>query len=212
VFASWRCCRYCAGTMLTLPERDFEGYIFDCDGTLVDSMPLHYLAWTESLLRHSAPFEFTKERFYSLAGIREQDTVRLLNAEHGADLDPDSVAEVKAAIFHQRISEIQPVHAVAEVARRLHAEGRLLSVASGSEEETVRACLEATGLLELFPIIITPRLVARGKPAPDMFLLAAERMGVAAEQCLVFEDGQSGLDGAAAAGMATVFVPRQMNL
>jgi HAD superfamily hydrolase (TIGR01509 family) len=197
--------------MLTLPERDFAGYIFDCDGTLVDSMPLHFIAWTESLRQHKAPFDFSEQRFYSLAGVREQDTVKLLNAEYGTDIDPESVAEVKAAIFQKRIPEVQAVKEVADIARRLHAEGKPISVASGSEEETVRGCLAATGLLELFPIIITPKLVARGKPAPDMFLLAAERMGVPAAECLVFEDGKSGLDAAAAAGMEAVFVPRGMN-
>ncbi|MDB6118587.1 MAG: yqaB 1, partial [Verrucomicrobiaceae bacterium] len=83
-----------------------------------------------------------------------------------------------------------------------------MAVASGSEEPTVRACLIATGILDLFDTIVTPRDVARGKPAPDMFLLAAERMGVNPKDCLVFEDGQSGLDAAKAAGMETVFVAR----
>jgi HAD superfamily hydrolase (TIGR01509 family) len=177
--------------MIQLPDRDFAGYIFDCDGTLVDSMPLHYVAWTESLRLHKAPFDFSEERFYSLAGVREQDTVKLLNAEYGCDIDPESVAKVKAEIFHKRIPEVQPVAAVAQIARQLHAAGKPISVASGSEEETVRECLTATGLIQLFEIIITPKLVAKGKPAPDMFLLAAQRMGVPSGECLVFEDGKS---------------------
>jgi HAD superfamily hydrolase (TIGR01509 family) len=197
--------------MFELPDDNFSAYIFDCDGTLVDSMPLHFVAWTESLRRHKAPFDFTEERFYEMAGIREQDTVKILNAEYGSDLDPESVAKLKAQIFHERIPEVQAVHAVAEIAKQWHATGNPLAVASGSEEETVRACLETTGLLDLFPIIITPRLVARGKPAPDMFLLAAQRMGVPASTCLVFEDGKSGLAAAAAAGMKSVFIPRGMN-
>jgi beta-phosphoglucomutase family hydrolase len=196
---------------ITLPAQDFAGYIFDCDGTLVDTMPLHFIAWTESLRRHAAPFDFSEERFYSLAGVREQDTVILLNQEYGTDIDPESVAQVKAALFHEHISQVQPIRLVADIARRLHAEGKPVAVASGSEEETVRACLTATGLISLFDIIITPRLVAKGKPAPDMFLLAAQRMGVPPSECLVFEDGQSGLDAAQAAGMASVFIPRRMN-
>jgi len=66
--------------------------VFDCDGTLVDSMPLHYIAWCESLAAHHAPFDFTEERFYGFAGVREQDTVIILNREHGSNIDPDSVA------------------------------------------------------------------------------------------------------------------------
>jgi beta-phosphoglucomutase-like phosphatase (HAD superfamily) len=192
--------------MLIIPERPFAAYIFDCDGTLVDSMPLHFIAWTESLLRHAAPFDFTEAVFYKYAGVREQDVVRILNAEHGSDIDPDSVAEVKSEIFRERIPEIQAIGPVAGFARSII--GKPMSVASGSEEPTVRACLAVTGLLSLFEIIITPANVARGKPAPDMFLLAAERMGVRPEDCLVFEDGQSGLDAAKAAGMQSVFVPR----
>lgn len=192
--------------MIELPPGNFAAFIFDCDGTLVDSMPLHYVAWVESLRRHNAPYDFTEEIFYSLAGVREQDTVKLLNQQHGASLDPDSVAEVKSQIFNLRLSEIEEVRPVAQVARTWH--GRLpMSVASGSEPETVHACLTNTGLIHLFQTIITPRDVARGKPAPDMFLLAAERMGVNPVECLVFEDGQSGLDAAKAAGMQTVFVP-----
>ena len=193
--------------MLQIPDRKFAAFIFDCDGTLVDSMPLHYLAWVDSLTHHQAPFEFTEEIFYSYAGVREQDTVIALNQKHGADIDPDAVAELKALIFHKRIPEIQAVRPVAEIAHQWH--GKLpMAVASGSEEPTVRACLMATGLLDLFDTIVTPKDVARGKPAPDMFLLAAERMGVDPKECLVFEDGQSGLDAAKAAGMETVFIAR----
>ncbi|MDB6076161.1 MAG: yqaB 1 [Verrucomicrobiaceae bacterium] len=193
--------------MLQLPNRDFAAFIFDCDGTLVDSMPLHYVAWVESLRHHNATFEFTEDIFYSYAGVREQDTVAALNLKHGTNVDPDSVAEMKATIFHTRIPEVKTVPPVVQVARDWY--GRLpMAVASGSEEPTVRACLIATGILDLFDTIVTPRDVAHGKPAPDMFLLAAERMGVNPKDCLVFEDGQSGLDAAKAAGMETVFVAR----
>ena len=195
--------------MLQLPDRDFAAFIFDCDGTLVDSMPLHYIAWCESLAAHNAPFDFTEERFYGFAGVREQDTVMILNQEYGASIDPDSVAHEKSLRFMKHLPEIKEVRPVAEVARQWF--GRLpMSVASGSEPETVHACLTTTGLLSLFQTIITPRDVKRGKPAPDMFLLAAERMGVKPEDCLVFEDGQSGLDAAKAAGMASVFIPRTL--
>lgn len=199
-----------ADPRLGVPVRPFRGLIFDCDGTLVDSMPIHYRAWLESLRHHEAPYDFPEEEFYALAGVREQDAVRLLNAKHGAEVDPDSVAEYKSALFQHRYTEVGEVKPVADLARSARQAGVPMAVASGSEEHTVRGCLTATGLIDLFEIIITPRLVARGKPAPDMFLLAAERMGIAPEHCLVLEDGQSGMDAAAAAGMAAVFVPRTL--
>jgi len=193
--------------ILDLPGRDFEGYIFDCDGTLVDSMPLHFKAWSASFVHHGAPWQWTEDEFYANAGVPDRVTVMELNERHGVDLCPDLIHEFKAEWYARHLHEIEAVHAVADFARRLHAEGRKISVASGSDLSLVEPSLERAGLLDLFDIIITPALVERGKPAPDMFLLAAERMGVAPGDCLVFEDGQAGIDAAVAAGMDWVFVP-----
>ncbi len=194
---------------LEIPDYPFQAYIFDCDGTLVDSMPLHFIAWVEALKQHNAPYEFTEEEFYAHAGMKEQDVVKLLNAKHGANVDPVSVDELKMEIFARRIPEVQAVSPMAEFAKSLF--GRFpIAVASGSEESTVRGCLTATGLIDLFPIIITPKKVKHGKPAPDMFLLAAELMGIAPSECLVLEDGKSGIQAANAAGMQSVFIPRTL--
>lgn len=193
--------------ILELPDRDFEGYIFDCDGTLVDSMPLHYRAWISSFEHHGAPWSWTEDEFYANAGVPDRVTTMELNERHGANIDPDSVHDYKLEWYSQHVGSLKPVEAVAALARELHDQGRRISVASGSDLSIVEPSLEATGLRELFDIVITPALVERGKPAPDMFLLAAERMGVAPEDCIVFEDGQAGIDAADAAGMASVFVP-----
>lgn len=192
---------------LQLPDRPFAGYIFDCDGTLVDSMPLHYLCWVDSLRKNGATYEFTEEEFYYYAGVPEKDTVIILNEKHRVSIDPEAVVSYKAASFLKRISELKVVRPVANYARSLHGNAPM-SVASGSEAPVVRACLTATGLYDLFPHIITPENVKRGKPAPDMFLLAAERMGIHPRDCLVFEDGRSGVEAAKAAGMEVVFIPR----
>jgi beta-phosphoglucomutase-like phosphatase (HAD superfamily) len=196
--------------ILELPARDFDGYIFDCDGTLVDSMPLHFRAWSASFVHHGAPWEWTEDEFYSNAGVPDRITVMELNQRFDADLCPDSIHEFKAEWYARHLHEIEPVAAVADLARRYHVEGRKISVASGSDISLVAPSLERAGLLELFDIIITPADVERGKPAPDMFLLAAERMGVAPRECLVFEDGQAGIDAANAAGMVSVFVPSRL--
>jgi len=195
--------------MLEIPDRPFGGYIFDCDGTLVDSMPVHYVCWVQSLRINGATFDFTEEEFYHFAGVREQDTVVILNERHGTMIDPDAVAETKAELFRKRIHEVLEVKPVADFARSLYQKAPM-SVASGSEAPIVHACLQNTGLFPLFPHIITPADVKRGKPAPDMFLLAAECMGVDPSDCLVFEDGRSGMEAAASAGMAAVFIPRTL--
>jgi HAD superfamily hydrolase (TIGR01509 family) len=193
---------------LVVPQRPFRGLIFDCDGTLVDSMPIHYVAWVESLIYHEAPFEFTEEEFYSLAGIREQDAVVILNEKYDADVNPEGVAEFKFNLFQKRLAEVPEITPISELARRAHQATMPIAVASGSEEATVRGVLQANDLERLFEVIITPKLVEKGKPAPDMFLLAAERLGLDPADCLVFEDGESGMQAARAAGMSAVFVPR----
>jgi HAD superfamily hydrolase (TIGR01509 family) len=195
--------------MLTLPDREFAAYIFDCDGTLVDSMPIHYVCWVDALRRNGATYPFTEEEFYDYAGVREYETVVLLNKMHEADVDPDAVVEMKAGMFRERLHEVLRIHPVANLAESLHRR-KPMSVASGSEEPIVHACLKNTGLFDLFDHIITPTDVKLGKPAPDMFLLAAERMGVRPEDCLVLEDGKAGLEAAMAAGMESVFIPRTL--
>lgn len=195
--------------MLEIPDYPFRGYIFDCDGTLVDSMPKHYESWLASLKLHNAPFDFTEDFFYSRAGVREQDVVMELNAQYGSTVDPDAVAEAKVEMFLKIIPQMEAIKPVADFARSL--EGKFpMAVASGSEEIIVRGCLAASGLLHLFPVIITPAYVKRGKPAPDMFLLAAEKMGIDPKECLVLEDGQAGIVAAEAAGMQWAFVPRTL--
>lgn len=192
---------------LDLPDLNFEGYIFDCDGTLVDSMPLHYRAWTASFVHHGAPWRWSEDEFYANAGVPDRITVMELNERYGASLDPDSVHDYKLQWYSRHLAELRPVAAVAALAKRYHEEGRSIAVASGSDLSIVAPSLEATGLIDLFDIVITPADVERGKPAPDMFLLAAGRMDVAPAGCLVFEDGQPGIAAAEAAGMRWVFVP-----
>lgn len=197
--------------MLTIPDYPFKAFIFDCDGTLVDSMPIHYEAWVEALDRYNAPFDFTEEVFYGYAGVREQDVVEALNQAYESEVDGEAVAKAKAEIFLSRVAEVKAVKPVADFARSLA--GRYsMAVASGSEEKVVRSCLTANGLIDLFATIVTPADVeeGRGKPAPDMFLLAAERLGVEPKDCLVLEDGHSGIVAAEAAGMQSIFIPRTL--
>src|SRR3569623_1515041 len=127
-------------TTLQLPARDFGGYIFDCDGTLVDSMPLHYVCWVEALRNNGATYEFTEEEFYYYAGVPEKDTVIILNAKHNVFIDPEAVVTTKAAQFLKHIGDLKVVRPVADYARSLYGT-RPISVASGSEAPVVRACL-----------------------------------------------------------------------
>jgi HAD superfamily hydrolase (TIGR01509 family) len=191
--------------MFELPARDYGGYIFDCDGTLADTMPIHHQAWSAALRAHGATFDFHWELFTSRAGMSLPKTVEALNTQFGLQLDPLAVAELQHEQYRRLMPGMQPILPVVELARRVAAT-RPVSVASGGEPSIVRRTLELIGLGDLFRIVLTTEDVRAGKPAPDMFLLAAERMGVPPSECVVFEDSVLGLEAAARAGMASVLV------
>jgi HAD superfamily hydrolase (TIGR01509 family) len=190
-----------------LPPGDFAGFIFDCDGTLADSMPLYHRAWQRALKAHGATFEFTWELFVSRAGMSTALTVEGLNLEFETTLEAAAIEARQHAEFLTLIDEVQPIAPIVDVAREYF--GKLpMSVASGGARPLVERTLELIGVKELFPVVVVAADVPRGKPEPDIFLLAAKRMGVAPEACLVFEDGQPGLVAARRAGMQAVFVDR----
>lgn len=191
---------------LDLPAGDFAGYIFDCDGTLVDTMPLHYRAWSAAMQRHGLKGELSEDLFYSLGGVPTRRVAELMGQHYGLKLDPDQVFHEKEDIFISMQGEMKVIQPVVDFARAV-AKRKPVAVASGGPKPIVRRTLEVTGLSELFPILVTPEDVLHGKPAPDMFLLAAAKMGVAPEACLVFEDADPGFRAAEAAGMKWVAVP-----
>jgi HAD superfamily hydrolase (TIGR01509 family) len=187
------------------PSAGYRGFIFDCDGTLADSMPLHHEAWQVALAAHGATFEFGWTLFLRRAGMTIEATVAELNVEFGSRLDPVSVARRQRTEYEARLPGIRPLAPVVEYLRSA-ARNHPVSVASGSERGQVIRTLEAIGVLELVPVIVTAADVARGKPAPDLFLLAAERMGVPPSECVVFEDAELGMLAAERAGMGAVRV------
>jgi len=191
---------------LVLPDGRYDGYIFDCDGTLADSMPVHFRAWCEALARSGAGFRFDESLYYSWAGVSTRGVVERLNALHGTALDPLQVAHLKEEIYLESLEQVQPIRPVRDYAREI-AQSRPVAVATGGWRRVASRTLEIVGLGGVFSIIVTPEDVVHGKPAPDMFLLAAEKMGVEPKRCVVFEDGQPGVDGARAAGMDVVFIP-----
>lgn len=192
--------------MLQLPSGDFEGYIFDCDGTLADSMPVHYHAWAEAFKAHGATFDFTWDLFYSMAGMGLADSVHALNDKFGTTLDPHEVVKTQMDKLDEFHHEVTPIDDVVAVARQVIADGRHVSVSSGGVYRHVHETLHVIGAHEMFPVIITREDYRESKPAPDCFLLAAERMGVPYEQCIVFEDSLLGIEAAKRAGMASVFI------
>lgn len=193
---------------LNLPDHDFAGYIFDLDGTLVDSMPLHYRAWDAAMREAGLVGALDEDLFYSLGGVPTRRVAELMADRYGLVIDPDAVMHRKEALFLEIMAEAAVIEPVAAIARRAAARGKRVAIATGSAPDVALPVLEATGLRELFDVIVTPLDVApgRGKPLPDMFLLAAEKIGVAPSDCVVFEDAEPGLVAARAAGMTVVRV------
>jgi beta-phosphoglucomutase family hydrolase len=190
---------------LDIPAGDFAGYIFDLDGTLVDTMPLHYRAWNRAMQQAGLKKELDEDLFYSLGGVPTRRVAKILADHYGLLIDVEKVFHQKEALFLELQSEMRLIEAVVAFARK--AAGHTpLSVASGGPRDIVRHTLELMGLAGLFPVVVTPEDVTHGKPAPDMFLLAAKKMGVAPEKCLVFEDAEPGIKAAEAAGMKWVRV------
>lgn len=181
--------------------RPFRGVIFDCDGTLADSMPLHYRAFSETLAERDAAL--SEALFYELGGVPTRDIVRILNDRYGYDLDPDEAAAAKEARYEELLPQVRPVERVLDLVREYHGQYPL-GVASGTIRRIVEKTLAGLGIARYFDAVCTADDIRRGKPEPDLFLLTAERLGVPPEDCVVFEDSDMGLEAARRAGMQRV--------
>lgn len=190
---------------LHLPDRDFAGYIFDCDGTLADTMPLHHRAWARVVAE--AGGEFPADLFYRWGGRPGPEIVASLNELQGLALDARRTVDAKEVFFVEMLHEVRPIDEVVAVARRVKASGLPLAVASGGHREFVELTLEAIGLGGFFDVLVCAEDYTKGKPHPEPFLTAARKLGVPAGDCLVFEDSPAGIEAARAAGMQCVVVP-----
>jgi beta-phosphoglucomutase family hydrolase len=204
-----RAFRWALRMKLSIPPGDFAGYIFDCDGTLVDTMPLHFRAWDKAMRQAGLKEGLSEELFYSLGGMPTRKVAQVFAKHYGLTIDADHVFHRKEEHFLEMQAEMKIIKPVVDFARKLHGKAPM-SVASGGPKPIVKKTLELMGLAELFPVVVTPEDVVHGKPAPDMFLLAAKLMGVPPEKCLVFEDAKPGIDAAHSAGMACVIVPSRV--
>lgn len=192
---------------LDIPAGDFAGYLFDLDGTLVDTMPLHYAAWRDALRRCGLGRDLDEDYFYSLGGVPTLLVAQRIGEHYGVELDAARVEHVKEELYVERLREAKLIKPVVAFARRV-ARTHPVAVVTGGMPHVAQVSLKITGLDALFAIVVTPADVppGRGKPAPDMFLVAARRMGVPPARCLVFEDAEPGIIGARAAGMQVVRV------
>jgi beta-phosphoglucomutase family hydrolase len=188
---------------LKLPDGPFEAYLFDCDGTIVDSMPLHYVAWKTVLAEWGCAFD--EELFYSWGGMPVAEIIAALNVRHGLTMPAEEIARRKEGMYYNILPELK---AVPEVLEHIHmSHGKIpFAVVSGSTRDSVTRSLNTLGILDRFETLVCAGDYTKSKPDPEPFLIAAERLGVKPEDCLVFEDTEMGIQAATAAGMASVKV------
>ncbi len=177
--------------------------IFDCDGTLADTMPLHWQAWQEVTRRHD--LHFPEDRFYSLGGVPSREILKMLSQEQSREIDALAVSLEKEAAYLPFLSQVRPVRHVVEIAARNY--GKIpMAVASGGGKSVIHQVLKHLQIEHFFQAVVTSEDVERQKPAPDIFLEAARRLGVAPTLCRAYEDTDLGLQAIRAAGMEAVDV------
>jgi len=192
--------------VIDFPKDGFEAVIFDCDGTLVDSMPAHFDAWCEALASYGAGGIFKEDVFFAMGGRPTRDIVVDLNEEYDLKLDPEAIALAKRDAFLAKLHLVELIEEVADFAKSLR--GKMpIAVASGGSRYVVEKTLKLLNCSDWFDEVVTADDVSNGKPSPDIFLRAAELLGVAPEKCLVIEDAPPGVIAAQAAGMQVVAVP-----
>ena len=178
-----------------------RGLVFDCDGTIADTMPLHYEAWLTAFGEHG--HDFPEALFYEMAGIPTHTIIEMLNRKHGYKMPVRETAERKDAMFEALIPRVRPIEPVVALVERYA--GKLpMAVATGGTRALCSKTLSALGLLDHFQALVTADDVEHGKPSPDIFLEAARRLDVPAQVCCAFEDAELGLQSARAAGMLVI--------
>ena len=183
--------------MIVVPPH-IQGLVFDCDGTIAHTMPLHYKAWTRVLSEHGV--EFPEALFYEFGGMPSEVIIATLNERHGKTMPPLETAQRKEAIFEAMIPEVTPIEPVVKLIR--DSVGRLpIAVATGGWRKIVEKTLTAMDVLQHVDALVCAEDVTHGKPAPDIFLEAARRIGIDPKACMAFEDANLGIQSATAAGM-----------
>lgn len=180
-----------------------DALIFDCDGTLADTMPTHYVSWQETL----APYgiSFPEKRFWAMGGYTAEVIVLMLSGEQGIVVDVPQVAREKDLSYARHLPSVRPVPEVLKIAQV--ARGRVpIAVATGGTREFCEEILRRIGVDGWFDAVVCAEDVPTCKPEPEIFLEAARLLNVEPPQCLVYEDTDPGFEAARRAGMRWVDV------
>ena len=190
-----------------LPDETTQAILFDCDGTLVDTMPVHREVWHQLFLRYD--FIITDEWWEEWANLPLLPMVQHVIPDSTPQLAEELNVEAMR-MYNDMLHKIEPLEHVIEVARRFH--GRLpMAVVTGGYRDVVVPSLDAAGITHLFDCIVTADEVTHSKPAPDLYALAMRKLGVEPEACLVYEDSEIGMTSARGAGAGRIVDIRLMN-
>jgi HAD superfamily hydrolase (TIGR01509 family) len=175
-------------------------WIFDFDGVLVSTMEGHFLCYSQALAENGIPID--KDQFYSQAGMTGREQIAYFARKAGVQVDPDAVYRRKKEIFDERKPEALLIPSMAELFRTLRGAGARLAIATGSSRQSVLPVIAKLGLEP--DALAAAEDVTRGKPNPDLFLLAASKLGAAPGECVVVEDSDVGIEAARRAGMRSL--------
>ena len=190
---------------MSLPTK---ALIFDCDGTLTDSMQAHFTAWQAALADQG--MSLTEQQYYPHGGTPSRILIPRLAEQAGVEVDYQRALEFKEAAFLDSIELLKPIEPIVEIAREHR--GKLpMAVASGGTRRLVERQLQQVGIIKWFDTIVASEDTAKGKPDPDVFLEAARRLSVDPLYCRVYEDADPGVRAAKSAGMQCVDI-REMGL
>jgi HAD superfamily hydrolase (TIGR01509 family) len=182
-----------------------HGYIFDFDGVLVNTMELHYAAYSQACIEAGVPVD--KKQFFSQAGMTGREQIRYFAARAGVQVDVEAVYRRKSELGKDWTDKSTDIACNRELLEALRKNGGKVAIATGSTRSSILPIMQKFGIE--VDAIVTSEDVKRGKPNPDLFLFAAKRLGVKPEHCIVIEDSDVGIEAARNAGMhAFRYYPR----
>ncbi len=192
---------------MQLDIKKIKGLIFDLDGTLADTMPLHFDAWND--LGQPIGMALSHEQHLELAGMPTIEIAKKLSKERGIALDASKFVAKKERMFTEiKLPQVQPITPVVAFLYELHKK-MPMAVGTGSTLETAEKILNYLKITPYIQVLVTADEIVNHKPAPDTFLICAQKMGIAPEDCLVFEDASLGMEAAKNAGMQAINITKE---
>lgn len=193
--------------LYTFIDEQIDCLIFDLDGTIADTMPIHIEAWIEMGNKYGA--QLTAEMINTYAGSPTSKVIQILNDEYGWQMEVEEGASLKSELFSTKLDKIDrifPLEPIWEIAERYKGI-KPLCIGTGSGRANAHKTIRLMGADGFFDYVVTATDVQNHKPHPETFMLSAQKFNVAPERCLVFEDGQLGIVAAIDGGMNALLYP-----